>query len=145
MGMVTGVTCGDEFVVIEGWRAAQLPGHGLDRVERERRGNVARRGVDCGDRARQEAKRPLPCGSCVGSKQSAGPMEAVPAMYLIMPDRFSNGTPDNDDVDSAKERGVDRTEMYARHGGDLQGVTDRLGYLEDLGHRSHLDDASRGK
>ena len=25
--------------------------------------------------------------------------EAVPAMYLIMPDRFSNGNPNNDDVD----------------------------------------------
>jgi glycosidase len=31
------------------------------------------------------------------------------------------------------ERGVDRTEMYARHGGDLQGVTGKLDYLRDLG------------
>ena len=32
-----------------------------------------------------------------------------------------------------RERGVDRTEMYACHGGDLQGVTNKLDYLRDLG------------
>ena len=54
-------------------------------------------------------------------------------MYLIMPDRFANGDPSNDDVKGQLERGIDRTEMYARHGGDLAGVESKLDYLEELG------------
>ena len=59
--------------------------------------------------------------------------EEAPAMYLIMPDRFANGDPSNDDVKGQLERGIDRTEMYARHGGDLAGVESKLDYLADLG------------
>ena len=59
--------------------------------------------------------------------------EDGPAMYLIMPDRFANGDPSNDDVKGQLERGIDRTEMYARHGGDLAGVESKLDYLADLG------------
>ena len=59
--------------------------------------------------------------------------EEAPAMYLIMPDRFANGDPSNDDVKGQLERGIDRTEMYARHGGDLAGVESKLDYLEELG------------
>ena len=59
--------------------------------------------------------------------------EEAPAMYLIMPDRFANGDPSNDDVKGQLERGIDRTEMYARHGGDLAGVESKLDYLAELG------------
>ena len=59
--------------------------------------------------------------------------EEAPTMYLIMPDRFANGDPSNDDVDGQLERGIDRAEMYARHGGDLAGVESKLDYLADLG------------
>ena len=59
--------------------------------------------------------------------------EEAPAMYLIMPDRFANGDPTNDDVKGQLERGIDRNEMYARHGGDLAGVESKLDYLQDLG------------
>ena len=59
--------------------------------------------------------------------------EEAPAMYLIMPDRFANGDSSNDDVKGQLERGIDRTEMYARHGGDLAGVESKLDYLEELG------------
>ncbi len=59
--------------------------------------------------------------------------EEAPAMYLIMPDRFANGDTSNDDVKGQLERGIDRTEMYARHGGDLAGVESKLDYLEELG------------
>jgi len=54
-------------------------------------------------------------------------------IYLIMPDRFSNGDPSNDVVDGMRETAVNRDSMYYRHGGDLQGVIDRLDYLKDLG------------
>lgn len=54
-------------------------------------------------------------------------------MYLIMPDRYANGDPSNDSVDGLREQGIDRSEMYARHGGDLQGITDHLDDLDALG------------
>jgi len=54
-------------------------------------------------------------------------------IYLIMPDRFSNGDPSNDSVPGMAEMKVDRSQMYARHGGDIQGVMNHLDYLKDLG------------
>ena len=54
-------------------------------------------------------------------------------IYLIMPDRFSNGDPSNDAVPGMAEMKVDRNQMYARHGGDIQGVMNHLDYLKDLG------------
>lgn len=55
------------------------------------------------------------------------------AIFLITPDRFANANPDNDSVDGLKQQGIDRTDGYARHGGDLQGITDHVDYIEDLG------------
>jgi glycosidase len=53
-------------------------------------------------------------------------------MYLIMIDRFSDGDPANNDP--AQSRGIyDRKNKFYYHGGDLQGVIDRLPYLKDLG------------
>ena len=54
-------------------------------------------------------------------------------MYLIMPDRFANGDLQNDVNANLRESSVDRTEMYARHGGDLEGIATKLDYLDALG------------
>jgi len=54
-------------------------------------------------------------------------------IYLITPDRFANGDPSNDSISGMRETAVDRNEPYGRHGGDLQGIIDRLDYLEQLG------------
>jgi neopullulanase len=54
-------------------------------------------------------------------------------MYLIMPDRFSNGDPSNDDIQGMNQRGIDRRKMFFRHGGDLKGISEKLDYLKDLG------------
>lgn len=54
-------------------------------------------------------------------------------IYLLMPDRFSNGDPKNDVVKGMKETKLNRDSMYYRHGGDLQGVINKLDYLKDLG------------
>ena len=68
-------------------------------------------------------------------------------MYQIFPDRFCNGDPSNDvqtdeyryldrpvhhtdDWDRLPEGGVDVGNFY---GGDLQGVINKLDYLQDLG------------
>ena len=53
-------------------------------------------------------------------------------IYLIMPDRFANGDPANDNSPATAEK-ADRNAFFGRHGGDLQGVIDHLDYIADLG------------
>src|SRR5882724_5911341 len=65
----------------------------------------------------------------LGSFQGFSPDDV---MYLIMIDRFSDGDQGNNDP--PQSRGLyDRQNKYYYHGGDLQGVIDRLPYLKDLG------------
>ena len=54
-------------------------------------------------------------------------------LYLIMPDRFANGDPSNDQPPMLAEYTVDRSRPGARHGGDLLGIEQHLDYLENLG------------
>ena len=74
-------------------------------------------------------------------------------IYLIMPDRFANGDPSNDDPSSAKGL-YDRTKPRYYHGGDLQGIIDHLDYIKSLGattvwinpwytNNSHLNDREK--
>ncbi|MEH6406855.1 MAG: alpha-amylase family glycosyl hydrolase, partial [Leeuwenhoekiella sp.] len=53
-------------------------------------------------------------------------------IYLLMPDRFANGNPDNDSVKGLADK-LNRNENGGRHGGDIQGIIDHLDYLDDLG------------
>ncbi|MEC3908884.1 alpha-amylase family glycosyl hydrolase [Tamlana sp. 2201CG12-4] len=53
-------------------------------------------------------------------------------MYLITPDRFSNGDPTNDSTDDTIER-ADRKNPNGRHGGDIKGIINHLDYIENLG------------
>ena len=59
--------------------------------------------------------------------------DASDVLYLIMPDRFANGDPANDNIAGMLEQGVNRNEPFARHGGDMKGIMNRLDYLSDLG------------
>lgn len=53
-------------------------------------------------------------------------------LYLVMIDRFSDG--DRSNNDPPQSRGLyDPKNKFYYHGGDLQGVIDRLPYLKDLG------------
>ena len=53
-------------------------------------------------------------------------------IYFLMPDRFADG--DSTNNDPAKSKGLyDRKKARHYHGGDLQGVIDKLGYLKSLG------------
>ncbi len=58
--------------------------------------------------------------------------DASDVIYLIMPDRFANGNPQNDDMPGMLEK-ADRNNPDGRHGGDLQGIIEKLDYLSDLG------------
>jgi neopullulanase len=53
-------------------------------------------------------------------------------MYLIMPDRFANGDTTNDNPPKAPGL-VNRTRGRYYHGGDLEGIRQRFGYLKSLG------------
>jgi len=54
------------------------------------------------------------------------------AVYLLMPDRFANGNPDNDSI-KGYYQGVHRDIPGARHGGDIEGVISHIPYLAELG------------
>jgi neopullulanase len=59
-------------------------------------------------------------------------------IYLIMPDRFADGHPSNNQPAGSsgaagKVAKYDRRNPMAYHGGDLRGIREHLGYLHDLG------------
>ena len=54
------------------------------------------------------------------------------AIYLLMPDRFVNGDPSNDSSPLMTET-ADHDAFFGRHGGDIQGIEDQLGYIADAG------------
>ena len=53
-------------------------------------------------------------------------------IYLLMPDRFANGNPQNDSDKSVTEKG-NRSLPGGRHGGDIEGIIKNLDYLKELG------------
>jgi glycosidase len=53
-------------------------------------------------------------------------------IYLIMPDRYSNGDKGNDKVAGMLEA-ARRPDPNGRHGGDIKGISDKLDYIADLG------------
>ncbi len=54
-------------------------------------------------------------------------------IYLIMPDRFSNGDTSNDRIGGMRDQSLNRDSVYSRHGGDLKGIQNHLDYLQSLG------------
>ena len=72
---------------------------------------------------RLEQRRP-------GSAQRRG-FDSTDAIYLIMPDRFSNANPANDVAGMLE--GADRKQPNVRHGGDLAGMQAQLDYIRGLG------------
>ncbi len=54
-------------------------------------------------------------------------------IYLILPDRFSNGDSTNDRIPGMRDQTLNRDTVFNRHGGDLKGIQNHLNYLQDLG------------
>ncbi len=54
-------------------------------------------------------------------------------IYLILPDRFSNGDSSNDRIPGMRDQTLNRDTVFNRHGGDLKGIQNHLNYLQDLG------------
>ena len=53
-------------------------------------------------------------------------------MYLLMPDRFANGNPNNDSHPSVTEK-YNRDLPGGRHGGDIEGIIKNINYIHELG------------
>ena len=58
--------------------------------------------------------------------------DASDMIYLLMPDRFANGNPDNDSTADTAEK-ADRLNPGGRHGGDIDGIIKNLDYINELG------------
>ena len=54
-------------------------------------------------------------------------------LYMLMPDRFADGDPKNNDIKGMYPYKIDRTQPSLRHGGDLEGIRQHLDYFKDLG------------
>lgn len=54
-------------------------------------------------------------------------------IYMLMPDRFSNGDLSNDVLKGAQEIDLNRDSIFYRHGGDIQGVINHLDYIKSTG------------
>ncbi|GAB4312169.1 MAG: glycoside hydrolase family 13 protein [Bacteroidales bacterium] len=65
-------------------------------------------------------------------RRGFGPEDVI---YLVTPDRFANGTPENDFIPEMGDR-LDRTDPQARHGGDIQGILNHLDYILQMGFTS---------
>jgi len=65
------------------------------------------------------------------SAQRSG-FSSADVLYLIMPDRFANGNPQNDNMPGMLET-ADRSNPDGRHGGDIEGIVKNLNYIKNLG------------
>lgn len=59
-------------------------------------------------------------------------LNASDVVYMLMPDRFANGDPKNDNVNGMPDR-MNRDSLNSRHGGDIQGMMNHLDYIKELG------------
>ena len=54
-------------------------------------------------------------------------------LYMLMPDRFADGDPSNNDIKGLNTYKTDRSQPSLRHGGDLEGIRKHLDYFKELG------------
>ncbi len=54
-------------------------------------------------------------------------------LYMLMPDRFADGDPSNNDLPGFNPYHTDRSQPSLRHGGDLEGIRQHLDYFNELG------------
>lgn len=91
----------------------------VDIIWKEGRKTVARHGYEL--KARRE-------------QRGAQGFSAADVLYMIMPDRFSDGNPANNEPEELRFHAkVDRSNPNVRHGGDLKGIMNHAGYIDTLG------------
>jgi neopullulanase len=79
-----------------------------------------------------DASFELPLSNREPTAQRFHGLSSDDVVYLIVPDRFANGDPTNDEP--AEFPGThDRSKPRSWHGGDLRGIREHLPYLKELG------------
>jgi neopullulanase len=74
-----------------------------------------------------KARAPFQLAKRSQEPHAHGGFSSVDVLYLVMTDRFADGNPTND------QPGYNRSAPRGWHGGDLNGITQHLDYLHDLG------------
>jgi glycosidase len=64
-------------------------------------------------------------------RQGFGPRDAI---LNLVPDRFANGDPRNDDLPGFLDKSHRADDAAGRHGGDLQGIANHLDYIAGMGY-----------
>jgi len=77
-------------------------------------------------------KVPYEIGERREGSAERGSFTPADMIYLIMPDRFANGDPSNDNTPDTDDK-ADREKLTGRHGGDIKGIIDHLDYIAELG------------
>lgn len=80
------------------------------------------------------AQAQTPPANAGGAYRARAPQDEV--IYFVLPDRFANGDPRNDRgglTGSRLTTGYDPADKGFYHGGDLEGLTARLDYIQGLG------------
>lgn len=95
-------------------------------------GNVNIEFITDGNKA-HSVQWPLKARRRGNGTQYAQGLSSSDFIYFLMPDRFSNGDPNNDRVAGMRDQSLNRDSIFLRHGGDLQGIINHLDYLQGLG------------
>ena len=83
-------------------------------------------------RGKETIKVPYELQTRETRKNRSQGFDASDVIYLMMPDRFANGNPDNDSIKGMLEK-ANRQDPTKRQGGDIQGVLDNLDYIQEIG------------
>ncbi len=86
-----------------------------------------------GGRGSEDISYELKARSKEDGKTRVQGVTAKDFIYLLIPDRFSNGDPSNDVVKGYRDQTSDRKNMFSRHGGDFKGIENHLDYFKELG------------
>jgi glycosidase len=68
-----------------------------------------------------------------GSAERVG-FNSSDVILNLMPDRFANGDPSNDNVPGYADRANRSDDGAGRHGGDIKGIADHLDYIAGMGY-----------
>ncbi len=79
----------------------------------------------------KKVKYPLKKREMAGDKRIG--FTNADVLYMLMPDRFAQGKNHPAQVKGLNAYKEDRTQPSLRHGGDLEGIRERLDYLKELG------------
>lgn len=83
-------------------------------------------------KTKQTISFPYPLYQRDGESADRSGIGCSDVIYLLMPDRFANGDPANDELPGMLEK-KNRNNPDGRHGGDIRGIRDNLDYFSRLG------------